>query len=142
MAVIVKYVVVRDGDEKMTFATKKEADAHDKMLDIADNLYQFLKMEDLDISPEQLDTLSLHLAKNKETVLQLLRGGKPSLSRKTGKSPGTEEGSTLKKSEKPARKESRKSDKADDSKENTGENDTSDEVKKKKTKTAKPKKTA
>ena len=34
MAVIVKYIVVRNGEEKMTFATKKEADAHDKMLDI------------------------------------------------------------------------------------------------------------
>ena len=45
MAVIVKYVVIRDGDEKMTFATKKEADAHDKMLDIADTLYHFLKTE-------------------------------------------------------------------------------------------------
>ena len=40
MAVIVKYIVVRNGVEKMTFATKKEADAHDKMLDIADNLYE------------------------------------------------------------------------------------------------------
>jgi len=37
MAVIVKYIVVRNGEEKMTFATKKEADAYDKMLDIADN---------------------------------------------------------------------------------------------------------
>ena len=142
MAVIVKYVVVRDGDEKMTFATKKEADAHDKMLDIAENLYQFLKIEDLDISPEQLDTLSLHLARNKDTVLQLLRGGKPPSSRKTGKSPKTEEGSTVKKAEKPAKKESPKPDKADDTKEDTSENDTTDEVKKKKTKTAKSKKTA
>ncbi len=32
MAVIVKYVVVRDGKEDMIFTTKKEADAYDKML--------------------------------------------------------------------------------------------------------------
>ena len=38
MAVEVKYVVVRNGEEKMTFASKKEADAYDKMLDLADNL--------------------------------------------------------------------------------------------------------
>ncbi len=43
MPVIVQYIVVRDGDEKMTFATKKEADAYDKMLDIADNLFDFLE---------------------------------------------------------------------------------------------------
>lgn len=38
MAVITKFVVVREGVEKMTFTSKKEADAYDKMLDIADNL--------------------------------------------------------------------------------------------------------
>jgi len=43
MAVIVKYIVVRNGEEKMTFSTKKEADAYDKMLDIADNLFEFLE---------------------------------------------------------------------------------------------------
>jgi hypothetical protein len=136
MAVIVKYVVVRDGDEKMTFATKKEADAHDKMLDIADNLYQFLKTENLDISPEQLDTLSLHLARNKDAVLQLLRGGKPPSSRKKGNSPKNKEGSTLKKPGKAAKKESQESDKADNTEGNTTEKDKPDEVKKKKTKTA------
>ena len=76
MAVIVQYVVVRDGEEKMTFATKKEADAHDKMLDIADHLYQFLKGEKLDLSEDQLDRLSLFMAKNRDVVQQLLRGGK------------------------------------------------------------------
>lgn len=38
MAVEIKFVVVRQGEEKMTFTTKKEADAYDKMLDLADNL--------------------------------------------------------------------------------------------------------
>ncbi|HCP97002.1 MAG TPA: damage-inducible protein YebG, partial [Pseudoalteromonas sp.] len=33
MAVVVKYVVERNGVERMTFTTKKEADAYDKMLD-------------------------------------------------------------------------------------------------------------
>ena len=35
MAVIVKYVVVWNGKEDMVFATKQEAEAHDKMLAIA-----------------------------------------------------------------------------------------------------------
>ena len=38
MAVEIKYVVVRNGEEKMTFVSKKEADAYDKMLDMADEL--------------------------------------------------------------------------------------------------------
>ncbi|MFK5954281.1 MAG: YebG family protein, partial [Desulfobacterium sp.] len=75
MAVIVKYVVVRDGNEKMTFTTKKEADAHDKMLDIAENLYHFLRTENMELSEEQMDELSLCLAKNKHVLLQLLKGG-------------------------------------------------------------------
>jgi uncharacterized protein len=44
MSVEIQYVVVRDGVEKMTFASKKEADAYDKMLDLADNLGEWLKM--------------------------------------------------------------------------------------------------
>ena len=36
MAVIVKYVVERNGEEKMTFTSKSEADAYDKMLDMAE----------------------------------------------------------------------------------------------------------
>lgn len=38
MAVEVKYVVIREGEEKMSFTSKKEADARDKMLDTADLL--------------------------------------------------------------------------------------------------------
>ncbi len=33
MAVEIKYVVIREGEEKMSFASKKEADAYDKMLE-------------------------------------------------------------------------------------------------------------
>ena len=38
MAVEVKYVVIREGEEKMSFTSNKEADAYDKMLDTADLL--------------------------------------------------------------------------------------------------------
>ena len=41
MAVIVKYVE-RNGEEKMTFTSKAEADAYDKMLDMADELFELL----------------------------------------------------------------------------------------------------
>ncbi|STJ91195.1 DNA damage-inducible protein YebG [Escherichia coli] len=42
MAVEVKYVVIREGEEKMSFTSKKEADAYDKMLDTADLLDTWL----------------------------------------------------------------------------------------------------
>ncbi len=74
MAVVVKYIVVRNGEEKMTFATKKEADAHDKMLDIADNLFDFLQTKDLDLTESQSESVSLLLAENKDTVIPILKG--------------------------------------------------------------------
>ncbi|HKL01154.1 MAG TPA: YebG family protein [Desulfotignum sp.] len=77
MAVIVKYIVVRNGEEKMTFATKKEADAYDKMLDIADNLFEFLDNADVKLSETQMEDLSLLLAQNRDSVMPILRGVSP-----------------------------------------------------------------
>jgi len=137
MAVIVKYVVVRNGIEKMTFATKKEADAHDKMLDIAENLYQFFKTQEMEFSEEQMDELSLCLAKNKNLLLQLLRGGKkvPQPS-KTTIAKKSEAPAPLKKAVKKAvKKDAEKINAASKSNEDTGE-------KKKKTNAGKKKKTA
>lgn len=77
MAVIVKYIVVRNGEEKMTFATKKEADAHDKMLDIADNLFEFLESAKINLNETQLEETALTLAQNREAVMLILRGIDP-----------------------------------------------------------------
>ncbi len=77
MAVIVRYIVVRNGVEKMTFTTKKEADAYDKMLDIADNLYEFIESAELNIDESKIEDLSLFLAENKDKAVSLLKGLKP-----------------------------------------------------------------
>lgn len=77
MAVIVKYVVVRDGVEKMTFTTKKEADAYDKMLDIAENLHTFIGASGLDLPEETLENLSMYLAENRDQAGAILKGGAP-----------------------------------------------------------------
>ena len=77
MAVIVKYIVVRNGEEKMTFATKKEADAHDKMLDIADNLFDFLECTKTKLTEAQLEEVSLIMAQKREELMPILRGIKP-----------------------------------------------------------------
>ncbi len=74
MAVIVQYIVVRDGVQKMTFTTKKEADTYDKMLDIADNLYELIESSDIDIDETQLEDISFFLATNKEEAVSILRG--------------------------------------------------------------------
>ncbi len=77
MAVIVKYIVVRNGEEKMTFATKKEADAYDKMLDIADNMFEFFEQSKLKLSETQMEAVSLLLAEKRDIALSILRGVKP-----------------------------------------------------------------
>ncbi|MCX8956213.1 YebG family protein [Erwinia psidii] len=73
MAVEIKYVVVRKGDEKMTFASKKEADAYDKMLDMAEVFSDWLCAAPLTIDEEQREALGLFLAENKDVLQHILR---------------------------------------------------------------------
>lgn len=72
MAVIVKYVVERNGEEKMTFTSKAEADAYDKMLDMADELFTVLSESELIEDEAKQEELSLYLAKRKDDVLAAL----------------------------------------------------------------------
>lgn len=82
MAVIIKYVVERNGVEKMTFTSKAEADAYDKMLDTADELTELLSASQLITDEQQVDALALYLAQNKDDVLIAL-GAKKKPSNKT-----------------------------------------------------------
>jgi dsDNA-binding SOS-regulon protein len=77
MAVIVKYVVVYDGREEMSFSTRKEAEAHDKMLSIAERLYAFLHTAEIPIAEDTLDALSLFMAQHREHIETILKGEKP-----------------------------------------------------------------
>ncbi len=77
MAVITRYIVVRNGVElDKVFEDKKEADAYDKMLDAADRLSAFIKEQaaDIDIRPETIDESAVFLAKNGPEVSQILKG--------------------------------------------------------------------
>ena len=76
MAVIVKYVVISHGKEDMVFNTRKEAEAHDKMLDIAERLYAFLHAAELNIDEDTLDALTLFMAQHREHIGTILKGGR------------------------------------------------------------------
>ena len=69
MAVIIKYVVERNGAEKMTFTSKAEADAYDKMLDTADELTTVLTESKLLTDDNQTEALALYLAQHKDELL-------------------------------------------------------------------------
>ncbi len=76
MAVIIKYVVERNGVERMTFTSKKEADAYDKMLDVAEALEDMLTKVDVPLSEQQVESLALEIAKQKDDFVSVLKGGK------------------------------------------------------------------
>lgn len=77
MPVIVKYTVERNGVERMTFTSKQEADAYDKMLDTADLLQQWLSVVQPDLNEETAEALSLTMAKQREELTALLSGKTP-----------------------------------------------------------------
>ena len=76
MAVEVKYGVIREGEEKMSFASKKEADAYDKMLDTADMLDTWLACSPVHMEDAQREALSLWLAGQKDVLSTILKTGK------------------------------------------------------------------
>jgi dsDNA-binding SOS-regulon protein len=80
MAVITRYVVVRNGVElDQVFSVKKEAEAYDKMLDAAEQLAGFIKSSALEVSiaDETIDAVAILLAKNGPEVVKILKGIKP-----------------------------------------------------------------
>lgn len=76
MAVETKFVVVRKGEEKMTFANKKEADAYDKMLDMADTFTDWLLQSNIEIDEALAENIAMHLAEQKDAVQHILRTSK------------------------------------------------------------------
>lgn len=77
MAVIVQYIVERNGEHLMTFPTKKEADAYDKILDIADEIAALLRTGDLGLDDQQTEATALHLAQHGNEAMRILKGVKP-----------------------------------------------------------------
>lgn len=87
MPVVTQYVVVRDGEEKMTFNSKAEADAHDKMLDMVDELIPLLKQSELISDEQTLEDMAFFLAREREQVAIAL-GAKRPAKKKTSKPAG------------------------------------------------------
>ena len=80
MAVITRYIVVRNGVElDQVFDNKKEAEAYDKMLDAAADLAGFMKQAKLEapLEDDVINAIAIHLAKNAPEVNRILKGVKP-----------------------------------------------------------------
>lgn len=74
MAVITKYVVEHKGVEKLVTTDKKEADQYDKMLEVADNLADYIQGKGIGLDEQTLETLSILLSQHKEQVIKLFKG--------------------------------------------------------------------
>ena len=59
MAIITRYVVEHKGVEKFVTADKKEADKYDKMLDVADNLSEYIEGKGFSLEAPVLEELSI-----------------------------------------------------------------------------------
>lgn len=60
----------------MTFASKKEADSHDKMLDMAETFAGWLAQSTLELDEAQCEAVGLHLAAEKEAIQYIIRTSK------------------------------------------------------------------
>ena len=74
MAVITQYVVQHKGVDKLVTTDKKEADQYDKMLDIADNLVEYIQAKGITLDDELAEELGIVIAKNKDAFTKLLKG--------------------------------------------------------------------
>ena len=87
MAVETRYVVIRQDrnnkeQEVMTFTDKRAADDYDKMLDMADGMFELLHSSNLELDEKQCEELSIFLAKQREDVLFALQAKKKPTAKK------------------------------------------------------------
>lgn len=61
----------------MTGISKKEADAHDRMLDAAMGIAELIEQSGIDIDDEALEALCIFLATHAVAVRRILGGVKP-----------------------------------------------------------------
>lgn len=71
MAVISMWQCDRDGS---MFTNKKDADAHDKMLELAECFTDFFESHVDGLSEAQTEALGLLLARNKDSVINACKG--------------------------------------------------------------------
>ncbi len=71
MAVIAKWMCDRDNS---MFDSKKEADAHDKMLELAEQLSSLLQAKVSGVSDNDAEEFGIFLARNKEVLGKAIKG--------------------------------------------------------------------
>ena len=73
MAVVTLYMSDLDPEKRM-FKSKKEADEHDKKLELAESLTSFISQQLTTVDEELAETLGMLIAEYKEPIMQALKG--------------------------------------------------------------------
>ncbi|MDA8140724.1 MAG: YebG family protein [Desulfobacteraceae bacterium] len=74
MAVVTKYVVVRNGVElPEAFTDKKEAEAYDSQLSAAQQIVELINQSNLNIEAKTAEDIAMHLVKNALAVAKILK---------------------------------------------------------------------
>ncbi len=73
MALVTLYMSDRD-PQKTLFTSKKEADAHDKKLELAESICEFLQTNIAELSDESADQIAMLIADHKDLFLTALKG--------------------------------------------------------------------
>lgn len=77
MAVVTLFM--SDRDTSTTFTSKKEADAYDKMLELAECISHFIEQNISDLSEQQIEDIGLLLARNKTQLSAAIKGNSEAL---------------------------------------------------------------
>ena len=78
MAVITQYVVQHKGVDKLVTTDKKAADQYDKMLNVADNLAEYIEAKGVKLADQELEDLSILFAKHKDSIQKIFKGSEAS----------------------------------------------------------------
>ena len=76
MPIITQYVVEKNGVNLKTFTNKKDADAYDKMLEIAEQMETYLLNSDIELKEKTREDIAFLMVEQKEDVILLLKGSK------------------------------------------------------------------
>lgn len=89
MAVVTLFM--SDRDTSRTFTSKKEADAYDRMLELAEAITQFAESNIEGLSEEQAESIGLLFARNKDQLAAAIKGKTDALDEANTESAETEE---------------------------------------------------
>jgi len=89
MAVITLFM--SDRDDSKTFTSKKEADAYDKMLELAESISQFVEQKVSGLTEEQSEEIGLVLAQYKDQLSAAIKGKTDALSATDSETPTQQE---------------------------------------------------